>query len=155
MDTHTRVDPGASFLVDGGGPALPAWVAEECNRISGQELTEGDGRNVADLDREAKVREFEAWGQFKVSPPEKLGAQSKALVGTCWVLTWVGQTTANARWVGPGAAYGQCGNCGVCKSQIILFAADIPRSLEEMPFHRRMAVTYPGYQECLSPGGWL
>ena len=36
IDTHTRMDPGASAEVGGGGPALPAWVAEECNQICGR-----------------------------------------------------------------------------------------------------------------------
>ena len=49
IDTRARMDPGASFLVDVGGPALSAWVAEECNRILGQELTDSEERTFSDL----------------------------------------------------------------------------------------------------------
>ena len=40
IDTQIRRGAGASVFVDGGGPVLSAWVAEEWNRILGQELTE-------------------------------------------------------------------------------------------------------------------
>ena len=40
MEMQTRKDPGASFVMGGGGPVLSAWVAEECNRVWRQELTE-------------------------------------------------------------------------------------------------------------------
>ena len=85
--TRTRMDPGAPFMVDGGGPVLSAWVAGDCSRISGQALTEAEERNFADLVYKAKVRELEAWGQFKVSSPGKHGAESKDPVDTRWVLT--------------------------------------------------------------------
>ena len=49
MDTQTWMDPGASFVLDGGGPVLPAWVSEACARISGRKLTEEGERNFADL----------------------------------------------------------------------------------------------------------
>ena len=42
-NTDTRKDPGASFVMNEGGPALFAWVAEERNRNLGQESTEVDG----------------------------------------------------------------------------------------------------------------
>ena len=87
IDTHPRKDPGASFIMDGGGPALYAWVAEECGRISGQDSTENRGRALGDLARMAEVRELEAWGQFEVFSPERLGAQLKDLVDTRWMLT--------------------------------------------------------------------
>ena len=66
LDTQTREDPGASSVMDSGGPVLSAWVAEERDRIAGQESTEvGEGAH-ADLARMAKERELEAWEQFKV-----------------------------------------------------------------------------------------
>ena len=40
IDTQTRMDPGAPCVLASGGPALSAWVAEERNRVLGQELTE-------------------------------------------------------------------------------------------------------------------
>ena len=54
------MDPGASLMVDGGGPVLSGRVAGECNRILGQELTEGEGRTFAYLAHTAKVRELDA-----------------------------------------------------------------------------------------------
>ena len=35
IDSQTRKGPGASYIVDGEGPILSPWVAEECNRVSG------------------------------------------------------------------------------------------------------------------------
>ena len=54
----------------------------------------------ADLAREAKARDLDACGQFKVLSPVKLGARTKAVVETRWALTWKkveGQKTAMAR----------------------------------------------------------
>ena len=59
-DTQTLMDPGASMIVAGGGPALSAWVAEECNRTSGQELREEEERFFTNLVYKANVRELEA-----------------------------------------------------------------------------------------------
>ena len=44
VDTQTRMDPGASSVLGGGESVLSAWVAEECNRVAGQELTEVEDR---------------------------------------------------------------------------------------------------------------
>ena len=49
IDAQTRMDPGASLVLGSGGPALYAWVAEECNRILGQALTEYAERAHEDL----------------------------------------------------------------------------------------------------------
>ena len=49
IDAQSRRDPGAPLVIDGGGPALSARVAEGCDRVSGQELA-GKGERVrADL----------------------------------------------------------------------------------------------------------
>ena len=74
--------------MDGGGPLLSAWVAEERNRILGQELTEVEERAHADLARMAIEWELESWEQFKAPPLVKMETQSKDLVDTRWVLTW-------------------------------------------------------------------
>ena len=49
---------------------LSASVAEECNRISGQGSTEGEGRTFADLAHKAKVRELDEWEHVRVISPE-------------------------------------------------------------------------------------
>ena len=53
-----------------------------------QELAEGEERTSSDLEHKAKVREVEAWKHFRVFSAVTLGAKSKDLVGTRWVLTW-------------------------------------------------------------------
>ena len=73
MDTRTRMDPGAPLMVNGGGLALFASVAAECNRISGQELTEEAERNFAGLAHKAKVWESEALAHFKVFYAREIG----------------------------------------------------------------------------------
>ena len=42
VDTQARKDPGAPFVMDAGWSALSARVAEEPNRVLGQELTGGE-----------------------------------------------------------------------------------------------------------------
>ena len=105
IDTHTRMDPGAPFLVGSGGPALSARAPGARDRISGQELTEEEERNFADLAYKAKARELEAREHFKVSPPEKSGTRPKDLVDKRWPPTWKdvdGEKTAIARLVTTG-----------------------------------------------------
>ena len=100
IDTQTRKNPGASFIMNGAGPALSAKAAEECNRVVGRELTEGGERLHADLARQAKEQELDAWNQFKFFSPVKKDPQSKDVVDTRWVLTWKeveGAKTAKSR----------------------------------------------------------
>ena len=73
--------------MDPGGPAFPARVAEERNRVWAQELTEVEERVRAELARKAKGRELEAWGQVKISSPVESGTQSEEMVDTRWALT--------------------------------------------------------------------
>ena len=82
IDSRTRKGPGAPLATYSGGPALSARVAEEPNRVLVKELTSAGERAHAALARKAQERELEPWGQFKVSSPVKLGAQSKVLVDT-------------------------------------------------------------------------
>ena len=84
---------------------LSAWVAEERNRISGQELTEGEERAFSDLVKKAKERELEAWEQLRVFSPIQPGTQQENLVDTRWVLAWKevdGVKTAKARLAAKG-----------------------------------------------------
>ena len=88
MDTQTRLDPGASVLVDGGGQVLSARLAKERNRILRQESPEGEKRTLSDHVTKAKVKELEAWEYFRVFSAVQPGTQPKDLVDTRWVLTW-------------------------------------------------------------------
>ena len=58
IDTRTRMDPGASLALGGGGPVSSAWVAGECNLILWQELAESEVRAHADLALRAKVKDL-------------------------------------------------------------------------------------------------
>ena len=53
IGTQTRMDPDASFMVDGGGPVLSGRIAEERNRILRQGLTEsgeqGKGEGIGGM----------------------------------------------------------------------------------------------------------
>ena len=49
IDTQTRMDPGASLVLGGGGPVLSTCAAEDCDRMLGQELTETEERAHADF----------------------------------------------------------------------------------------------------------
>ena len=42
----------------------------------------------ADTVRTAQEMELDAWKQFKVSPPVKMGAQPKDVADTRWAQTW-------------------------------------------------------------------
>ena len=52
--------------VEGADAAISALVADECNRVSGQDLSEAAGELHGDLAWGAKVEEFHVWKQFKV-----------------------------------------------------------------------------------------
>ena len=69
------------------------------------ELSESEGRALADIAQKAKAGVLEAWEQLKVPPPVKMGAQSKDSVDTRWVLTWKevdGVKTVGARSAAEG-----------------------------------------------------
>ena len=91
--------------MDGGGPALSAWVEAECNRVLGQESTEAEGRVRADLARKARRRELEKWEPFKAFSLVRMGARSKEMADTRWAVTWKkvdGVKTAEARLLAEG-----------------------------------------------------
>ena len=102
IDAQTRKDPGASYTAGGGGPVLSPWVAEEYNRVSGQELAEEEVRLRADFVQKAKEREMEPRKQFKVFSPVEIGSSSTDVADTHWALTWRqvgGAKTVQARLV--------------------------------------------------------
>ena len=72
-DAQSRRDPGASFVLDVGGPVLSAGVAGERNRVSGQELTGEAERAHVSLALKAKERESDGWSRFGVNSPGQLG----------------------------------------------------------------------------------
>ena len=87
------------------GAAISVWVAEERNRISGQELSEAEETLHVDLVRGAKEKELNAWTQFKVFKPRREGRNAKAVLNAMWELTWKmigGRKNAKAHLVAMG-----------------------------------------------------
>ena len=82
-----------------------ARVAEGRNRILRQELTESEESAHAGHVLMASVGELGAREQFKGFSLVRMGAESRDLVDTRWVLTWKGADgvkTAKARLVAKG-----------------------------------------------------
>ena len=55
-DAQSGKDPGAPSVLGRGGPVLSAWVAGECDRVLGRELTGEEERVQTDLVTKAKER---------------------------------------------------------------------------------------------------
>ena len=53
-------------MVEGSDEAVNAWVADECDRVLGQDLSTEEELSCKELVREGKTRELEAWKKFKV-----------------------------------------------------------------------------------------
>ena len=75
-------------MVAGCDEAVSAWVADECNRILGQELTAEEELACQELVHEGEMRELEARKKFKVFSSVKEGAISKKVIDSRWALTW-------------------------------------------------------------------
>ena len=93
------------LLLARGGSALSTRVAEERNRVLGQELTEVGDRAHADLLRMAKERKVDASKKLKVLPPVQMDAETTDVADRRWVLTWKevgGKLTATERLVAKG-----------------------------------------------------
>ena len=60
IGTQARKEPGAPFIMESGGPVLPALAPEKCHRALRQALTEEVDRLHADLARQAEGPELDA-----------------------------------------------------------------------------------------------
>ena len=79
---ESRVDATRSSAVAGGGDAISAGTAEECNCVWGQGLT-GAGETLhVYAAREATERELSAWEQVKAFKLLQDGSNSKSVVNT-------------------------------------------------------------------------
>ena len=87
-DLKPKMEASPSEAVEGVDGAISAWVADECNRVLGQELSQEEDEMRADLAREGKRRELEAWGEFDAFSPLSACKVQKQLVDTRWALTW-------------------------------------------------------------------
>ena len=68
-ELESRVDATLSSAAEGVDAAISAWVAEECNRSLGQELSEDGERLHVAMAPDAKEKELNLRKQFKVSKP--------------------------------------------------------------------------------------
>ena len=75
-------------MVEGSDEAVTAWVADECNRVLGQELSVEEELSCKELAHEGKMRELEAWKKFKVFSSVKESDISKTVIDSRWVSTW-------------------------------------------------------------------
>ena len=67
-------------MVEGSDEAANAWVADECNRVVGQELSAEEGLPCKELAHEGRMRELEAWKKFKVFSPVNESDISKTVI---------------------------------------------------------------------------
>ena len=63
---NPQVEAHQSSVAEGADGALSPWVADECNRALGGELSLGEEQLHSDLVREGKLRELAAWKEFDV-----------------------------------------------------------------------------------------
>ena len=59
-----QVEAPRSSAVEGAEAAISVWLADESNRVSGQGASEAEEEAHADLEREAKNKELDAWKFF-------------------------------------------------------------------------------------------
>ena len=155
IDAQSRQDPLAPFGIGAGGSALPAWDAEECNRVLYRELTKVGERVRSDLVRQAKAKESDAWGQFKVSPPMKMGVLSKDAAASRWAMTWKevkGDETAELR---EGARGYQDPDLKDGDVDIAGSASGRPSHSQAISSGALMDALEPEYQKSLCPRGRL
>ena len=97
------VNPSAS--VEGVDGVSSAWVADECNRVLGQELPQEEEDKHVDLANAGKQRELAAWGKFEVVAPRTACHSQQQIIQTRWAITWNmadGGKCAKARLVAKG-----------------------------------------------------
>ena len=70
-DLKPQADAPRPSAVAGVEEPILAWVADDCNQVLGQDLSEEKDKMQADIVTEAKVKKLDAWGTFKVPPPPK------------------------------------------------------------------------------------
>ena len=72
-------------MIEGNDEAASAWVADECNRVLGQELSAEEELSCKELAHEGKMRELEAWKKFKVFSSVNESDISKTVIDSRWV----------------------------------------------------------------------
>ena len=100
-----KVEAHQSSVAEGVGGAIPARVADECNRVLRQELSPAEEERHAELVAAAKHEKLPAWKTFDVCEPRKQQNVSEQIAQTRWVITWKmvdGRRNVKARLVATG-----------------------------------------------------
>ena len=87
-DSKLRRDTTQASAAAGVDAAISARVANECDRVSGHELSEEERKLHADLARYAEVKELHLRQSAEVLEPFMGNNVAKASLRTRWVLTW-------------------------------------------------------------------
>ena len=85
--THHLAAADGTQTIAGLESALTAWVAAQCERPLGQELSADDANRFSKEVRDAKKRELDAWRKFQVFSPVLRKSVAKDIAVTRWVLT--------------------------------------------------------------------
>ena len=80
-----QVDAAQSSAAQGADGAISAWVADEVNRVLGQDLSLGGEKRHVDLAHEGKLRELAARKKFDVFTQRNACRASKEIARTRWV----------------------------------------------------------------------
>ena len=86
--THHLAALGGTQTLAGLESALAAWIAAQCGRPLGQELSSDDVNRFAAEVGAAKNRELGAWCKFQVFSPVLWKKGAKDIADTRWVLLW-------------------------------------------------------------------
>ena len=84
---HLAAADGAQTIA-GLESALTAWVAAQCKRPLGQELSADEVARFSKEVKDAKNRELNDWSKFQVFSPLMWKRVTKDIADTPWVLTW-------------------------------------------------------------------
>ena len=106
-----RAEGSRSSAVEAVEAAFSAWVADECARVLGRELSEEEEALHAPFVREARGKELGEWRPFKGSKPLRAGDVGRSAVDTLWVPTWkmvYSVKTGKARPVAQGSRIPTC-----------------------------------------------
>ena len=87
-ELESRLDATRTSVLAGVDVAISAWVAEECNRVLGQEVTEEEAKFHSGMAREATEQESRAWKQFKAFKPLRVSEISDSVASNRRAPTW-------------------------------------------------------------------
>ena len=87
-ELEPQVEASRTSAVEGVAAAISAWVADECNRVSGQGFPRPEEAAHADFVPAEKARGLGEWESFRVSEPVKAEYFGMSAVDARWAVTW-------------------------------------------------------------------